>query len=72
MLTPVHEPLASADATEAVREIVCQGSHHMWFLWPFKLMITTYPTGSRVWVLEFRPFMKFAVNIGFFWKAPGA
>jgi hypothetical protein len=68
MLTPIPPPFSSADATEAVREIAATGVYQVWGLWPFKLMVTTFPSGSKNYVFEFRPFMKFAITVGFFWK----
>ena len=69
MFTPVPPPFASADATEAVREIMSEVTHHIWVLWPFKFAVATFPTGSRSYVVEFRPFWKFALTASLFWKA---
>ena len=41
-------------------------------LWPFTLTISTTQFGSKTFVLEFRPMMKFAINVGFFWKSKNA
>jgi hypothetical protein len=72
LFTPVPPPFASADATEAVREIMSKSATRIWCLWPFKFSVIAYPTGSRSYVVEFRPFWKFALTVSFFWKAPGA
>jgi hypothetical protein len=49
-----------------------ESNTRIWVLWPFKFSVIAYPTGSRSYVVEFRPFWKFALTVSFFWKAPGA
>jgi hypothetical protein len=70
LFTPVPPPFASADATDAVRQIneESKPEYRMWFLWPFKFTVVTMVSGSRNFLLEFRPLMKFSVTVGFFWK----
>ena len=70
MLTPANEPLVRIDTTNEVYEnlVAMEPKYACWFLWPFRWTVVTAASGSKTYMLEFRPFMKFAVQFALFWK----
>lgn len=71
MLTPIHEPFRSGDVTESIYQNLenTQPTFWMWKLWPLTVMVGTLKSGSKNFQIEFRPFMKFAISVNFFWKS---
>ena len=70
MLRLAHPPFNSLDTTKGYVELIekLRPVYRSYFLWPVSLVVATEVSGSKQWILEFRPFNKFAVTVSFFWK----
>ena len=71
MIKPARPPIVEVDDTQEVNQVILDGQpiFKARELWPLRFTVVTYITGSKVYIVEFRPFMKWAISVTFFWKA---